>query len=66
MATIGRNRAVAQLPLGLRFHGFLAWVMWLALHLVYLIGFRNRLTVLFNWAWNYITYDRSGRLILEP
>ena len=66
MATIGRNRAVAQLPLGLRFRGYLAWLMWLGLHLLYLIGFRNRVSVLLNWAWNYVTYDRSGRLIVEP
>jgi NADH dehydrogenase len=65
MATIGRNRAVAELPFHLRFRGFVAWLMWLGLHLVYLIGFRNRLSVLFNWAWNYATYDRSARLIVE-
>ena len=66
MATIGRNRAVAQLPLGLHFRGFIAWLMWLGLHLVYLIGFRNRTTVLLNWAWNYATYDRGARIIVEP
>jgi NADH dehydrogenase len=65
MATIGRNRAVAELPFRLRFRGFVAWLMWLGLHLVYLIGFRNRLSVLFNWSWNYLTYDRSARLIIE-
>jgi NADH dehydrogenase len=66
MATIGRNRAVAELPLGLRFRGFIAWLLWLGLHLVYLIGFRNRTTVLLNWAWNYVTYDRGARVIVEP
>ncbi|GIV60595.1 MAG: NADH dehydrogenase [Rhodothermaceae bacterium] len=66
MATIGRNAAVAELGFGLRTRGFLAWVMWLFLHLVMLIGFRNRLNVLVNWAWNYLTYDRSARLILDP
>jgi len=66
MATIGRNSAVAELPLGLRFRGLLAWLMWLGLHLVYLVGFRNRTTVLLNWAWNYLTYDRGARLIIEP
>ena len=66
MATIGRNSAVAQLPLGLRFRGFVAWLMWLGLHLVYLIGFRNRTSVLLNWTWNYLTYDRGNRLIVEP
>ena len=66
MATIGRNAAVAEVAFGLRTSGFLAWVMWLILHLVLLIGFRNRLNVLVNWAWNYFTYDRSARLIMHP
>ncbi len=64
MATIGRNAAVAEFPIGIRTTGFIAWVMWLVLHLVELIGFRNRLNVLVNWVWNYVTYDRSARLIL--
>ena len=64
MATIGRNRAVAQIgPLKLR--GFLAWAAWLFVHLVQIIGFRNRLVVLLNWAWDYIFYDRAVRLIGE-
>jgi NADH:quinone reductase (non-electrogenic) len=66
MATIGRNAAVAELPFGLRFGGFPAWVAWLVLHLWFLIGFRNRLNVVVNWAWNYLTYDRGARLIVEP
>ena len=66
MATIGRNAAVAELAFNLRTSGFVAWVMWLILHLVLLIGFRNRLNVLVNWAWNYFTYDRSARLIMHP
>lgn len=62
MATIGRNRAVAQIgPLKLR--GFLAWAAWLFVHLVQIIGFRNRLVVLLNWAWDYLFYDRAVRLI---
>ena len=62
MATIGRNRAVAQIgPFKLR--GFIAWVAWLFVHLVQIIGFRNRLFVLVNWAWDYIFYDRAVRLI---
>ncbi len=65
MATIGRNAAVAEMPFGLRFTGFLAWLMWLFLHLLYLVGFRNRLNVLVNWGWNYFTYDRGNRLIME-
>ena len=65
MATIGRNAAVAELPSGLRFSGTIAWFMWLFLHLMYLVGFRNRLNVFINWMWNYFTYDRSARLIFE-
>lgn len=66
MATIGRNAAVVELPRGPRITGFPGWVAWLALHLVMLIGFRNRANVLVNWAWNYLTYDRGSRLIIEP
>ena len=65
MATIGRNAAVAQFPMGWKFTGFVAWLMWLFLHLMYLVGFRNRLNVFVNWMWNYLTYDRSPRLILD-
>lgn len=64
MATIGRHDAVAQLPGGIRFSGPLGWVAWLVLHLVMLIGFRNRMNVMVNWAWNYLTYDRASRLIV--
>jgi len=62
LATIGRNAAVAQLG---RWHlrGFPAWVMWLVVHILQLIGFRNRLLVLINWAWDYIFYDRGVRII---
>lgn len=62
MATIGRRAAVAQV-FGVQLNGFLAWVLWLTVHLVWLIGFRNRMLVLVNWAWNYFTYDRAVRLI---
>ena len=65
MATIGRNQAVAELPHGLRFHGLIGWLMWLGLHLIELMGFRNRANVLVNWAWNYLTYDRGSRLLLD-
>ncbi|MFI5265924.1 MAG: NAD(P)/FAD-dependent oxidoreductase [Chloroflexota bacterium] len=62
LATIGRNAAVAEFgPIRLR--GFVAWVMWLAVHIVMLIGFRNRIVVLVDWAWNYFSYDRALRLI---
>ncbi|MPZ88887.1 MAG: NAD(P)/FAD-dependent oxidoreductase [Nitriliruptorales bacterium] len=66
MATIGRRAAVAQLSFGLCLTGSLAWLAWLFLHLVILIGFRNRLSVLLNWTWNYLTWDRAARLILGP
>jgi NADH:ubiquinone reductase (H+-translocating) len=65
MATIGRRAAVAQLPWGIRFTGTLAWLAWLGLHLIQLIGFRNRLSVLLNWAWNYVTWDRAARIIVD-
>lgn len=62
MATIGRNAAVAD-SFGMQFRGSLAWVVWLVVHLIGLIGFRNRLIVLINWAWDYFFYDRAVRLI---
>ena len=65
MVTIGRNAAVARI-FGLRLSGFIAWLIWLTVHLVWLIGFRNRMLVLVNWAWNYLTYDRGVRLIRRP
>ena len=63
MATIGRNDAVTELPNGVRLSGLLGWLAWLGLHLVYLIGFRNRANVLLNWAWNYVTFDRHSRIV---
>ena len=63
MATIGRHEAVAEFPNGLRVSGFLGWLAWLGLHIVYLMGFRNRANVLLNWTWNYFTYDRAARLV---
>jgi NADH dehydrogenase len=65
MATIGRHDAVAQLRGGLRLTGAIGWLAWLGLHILYLIGFRNRANVLVNWAWNYLTYDRGSRIIGE-
>jgi NADH dehydrogenase len=64
LATIGRNAAVAYIH-GVAFTGFLAWVVWLTVHLVQLIGFRNKLFVLLNWAWDYFFYERASRLITE-
>src|SRR5437773_2172285 len=63
MATIGRSRAVAVVN-GVRLTGRLAWWAWLVVHLVMLIGFRNLLVVLVDWAWNYFTYDRGLRAIV--
>jgi NADH:ubiquinone reductase (H+-translocating) len=63
MATIGRNAAVTQLPNGIKLTGPIGWLAWLGLHLLYLVGFRNRANVFVNWAWNYLTYDRGARLI---
>lgn len=62
LATIGRARAVADLK-GLRFGGFFAWLAWLAIHIFYLIGFRNRFFVLAGWAWHYLTFRRGARII---
>ena len=62
LATIGRNAAVADVY-GVKATGFLAWVMWLGIHIVQLIGFRNKLFVLVNWAWDYFFYERAARLI---
>jgi NADH dehydrogenase len=65
MATIGRKAAVAQLTNGTKLTGQPAWAAWLGLHLVYLVGMRNRVSVTMNWAWSYLTWDRGPRLILE-
>ena len=62
LATIGRNAAVARIW-GLSFSGFVAWAIWVGLHIFRLIGFRNRLLVLINWAWDYFFYDNQVRLI---
>lgn len=64
MATIGRNQAVAVLG-RLKFRGFLAWLVWVVVHIMQLVGYRNRLLVLINWAWDYLFYERAVRLI-EP
>ena len=63
MATIGRNKAVAEIG---KFHsqGFLAWVLWLVVHLRSILGIRNKLMVFLNWLWNYVTYDDSIRMIV--
>jgi len=65
MATIGRSRAIAVV-FGLKLSGMLAWLVWLFVHLLALVGFRNRLVVLMQWAWSYFTYERNSRLIRRP
>lgn len=65
MATIGKNRAVADLP-KYSFSGFFAWLVWMAIHLISILGMRNRLSVLMNWFWNYLFYSTSLRLLLRP
>ncbi len=62
MATIGRHRAVAVVG-PWRLSGYLAWLMWLTIHLMYIVEFQNRLLVFIQWAWNYLTWNRSARLI---
>ncbi len=64
LATIGRNAAVARI-FGISFSGFIAWVIWVFLHIYRIIGFRNRIIVLFNWAWDYFFYDNQVRLITK-
>lgn len=65
MATIGRRRAVAYPFNAVQLTGWLAWMTWLVLHLIWLLGFRNRVQVMLNWAWQYFTFDRSVRILLE-
>lgn len=65
MATIGRNKAVADLP-RFKFQGVFAWFVWMFVHLYFLIGFRNRLVVFINWVYNYVKFDREARLIIRP
>ena len=63
MATVGRNRAVAEFK-KVKFGGFFAWFLWLAVHLRSILGVRNKLVVLFNWVWNYFSYSQSLRMIV--
>lgn len=65
MATIGRNKAVVDMPGGLNVRGFMAWIIWMFVHIMYLVGFRNRLITLNNWIWSYFTYDKGTRLIVR-
>ncbi len=65
MATVGRNKAVCDLE-HIRFQGVFAWLVWMFVHLFFLIGFRNRVVVFVNWVYNYIKFDREARLIIRP
>ncbi len=64
LATVGRNAAVARI-FGISFSGFTAWVIWVFLHIYRIIGFRNRIIIMFNWAWDYFFYDNQVRLITK-
>lgn len=65
MATVGRNRAVVDLK-NFKFQGFFAWVVWMFVHLISIIGMKNRVLIFINWAWNYVTFDQSLRLMIRP
>ncbi|MDZ7896730.1 MAG: NAD(P)/FAD-dependent oxidoreductase [Arcicella sp.] len=64
MATVGRNLAVVDLPFW-KFQGFFAWLTWMFVHLIAIVGVKNRLLIFINWLWNYVTYDQSLRLIIR-
>lgn len=65
MATVGRHKAVVDLP-KIKFQGFFAWFIWMFLHLMLILGVKNKLLVLINWVWHYFTFDQSLRLIIKP
>ena len=65
MATIGRNKAVVDLPFGIRIGGFAGWFIWMFVHLFSIIGIRRKLLVFSNWIWNYVTYKQGNRLIIN-
>jgi NADH dehydrogenase len=66
MATVGRNLAVVDIPKPkLHFGGFFAWMIWMGLHLMLILGVKNRFFVFYNWLYNYITYDQNLRLIFK-
>jgi NADH dehydrogenase len=64
MATVGKNLAVVDLPY-IKFQGFFAWLVWMFIHLMSIVGIKNRILIFINWAWNYATYDQSLRLIIR-
>jgi NADH dehydrogenase len=63
MATIGRSKAILEIG-SLHLGGLIAWIVWLAVHIYYLTGFKNRLLVVLQWAWSYVTFGRGARLIV--
>lgn len=65
MATVGKNLAVVELPF-VHFHGIFGWFVWMFIHLMSIVGVKNKLVIFINWAWKYFTYDQSTRLILRP
>ncbi|MCP5433785.1 MAG: NAD(P)/FAD-dependent oxidoreductase, partial [Alphaproteobacteria bacterium] len=65
MATIGRKSAIADFG-KVRLKGFLGWLVWSLAHIYFLIGFRNRIAVAFDWLWSYLTFERGARLITGP
>ncbi len=65
MATVGKNKALVDMPGKLHFKGLFAWIIWMFIHILYLIGFRNKLITLNNWIWSYVTYDKGARLIIR-
>ena len=64
MATVGRNKAFVDLP-GFHFKGFLAWAFWLFVHLMAILGVKNKLMIFLEWMWSYITFDQSLRLVIK-
>ncbi|HEX5001725.1 MAG TPA: NAD(P)/FAD-dependent oxidoreductase [Bacteroidia bacterium] len=66
MAIIGRNKAVADIPPNLHFNGFIAWLIWIFIHLISLVHYRNKVTTLFNWVTAYFTKDQALRMIIRP
>ena len=65
MATVGRNKAVVDLPF-MHFQGFFAWLTWMFVHLILSLGVKNKIFIIINWFWNYVTYNPSLRLIIKP
>ena len=64
MATVGRHKAVVDMPGGVRFQGFFAWYVWMFVHLMAIVGWKNKVFTFFSWMWSYSSYDRSNRLII--